>query len=179
MIKKRRQRNDRLAFTLLEVIIVLVLVCITVYSCRSLYRLYAVIAVRSATDQLVAVGTYLEQCALSKQVSTYFLIDSDRSYRVYDGTKELVYSLPAGVTWGGIPGLYGPPSSPRKLVTQPVVGGYKVGEESGLAWDATGAATPATCYIKNGSTCGACSVSRSIVGGVTGWMCVNHQWVRR
>jgi len=178
MTKKKHQRNSYPAFTVIEVALVVALIGITLFFVPRLYGVYAALAVRCTVDQLAATSAYLAECAVLQKKKTWLCVKGARAYSWYDGTEHKEYTLPFGVEWGALPGVYGPPSRPQALITSAVVGGGAHHDGVALYWDEGGAGTPATCYVQSGRCCGAVSISRAAAALSTSWRLVGNQWFR-
>ncbi len=104
-------------FSLLQVIITLALVTITLGLSIPYFSFLQRSIVRSEIEKMHSMFIYMQHMAIATQQDQKIEFDTDR--QVYYCNKQQV-SLPHGVTFGVIPGVLGPPSSPQELITKPI-----------------------------------------------------------
>lgn len=175
---KNRRKNNVPAFTLIECCIVGALLCVLWWSVGHVQHFYRVATLVSTVDHLTTVFHVLASAARLRGSSTALKLSDAGTYRVNDGEKWHEHSLPFGIEWGvGTVSVYGPPSSPKTLVTEPIVGGAVDGQgRRFLTWDEHGMYTPATLYLHQKDRCAALSLSRAGAGIVRAFYWDGNRW---
>lgn len=176
---QQNQKNKRLAFTIIECLIVGALVCILIFSFGRIRRLYTAMVVAASADHVAAVCHYLAHCAQARGVITTLRIAGENRYMIDDGNVVRAYSLPGRVEWGAGAEVYGPPLRPAELITAAVVGGEADADGVNIKWSETGAHTPGTIYLHQGEDCYAVSLPRAVDGVAHAYVWRNREWITR
>lgn len=109
--------NDRSAFSLIELLIVVALISILVLLTGAHSSFLSRMLVRAELEHLYSASYYLQRKALMMNTpQTLFFDVKNNSYRM----GEKTYRLPSQVLFGTAYGVKGPPSSPHSDIQNPV-----------------------------------------------------------
>jgi hypothetical protein len=113
-IKKSYKRNNTAGFLLVQIGIVLALLVVIVTISISNTTLLRKHMVHAQVEKLELLFRYFQQKACATQTEQKLIFDERTStYYAVDSFKE---TLPAGIQFGFLNNVYGPPSSPKTLI---------------------------------------------------------------
>lgn len=148
------------------------------WSLSSIQRMYRSMLLVIGTGHVAATCHYLMHCAQARGVSTALYILGNSRYCIDDGAGRQEQELPVGLEWGACEQVFGPPSHPTRLVVGSLVGGDVTEKGRCLRWEATGAYTPGTLYLRNGPNhCSAISLPLALYGIVHSYYWYNGRWI--
>ncbi|EKD48944.1 MAG: hypothetical protein ACD_64C00062G0007 [uncultured bacterium] len=113
----RLQANNRAAFSLVELIIVIALIALLAMLCAAHSSFLTRMLVRAELEHLYSVSYYLQRKALMLHVPQTISFDIQNNRYDADGKT---YRLASQVKFGTAHGVKGPPSQPNTVIHTPI-----------------------------------------------------------